>query len=92
LQQAFLITICRLVSYVALDLEHLRLVVLLWSFSRTLTTWTSWASVIATWSSVTARTTVATWTTVIVTAWATLRTWTTLWLYIALRLLEKSLA
>lgn len=95
MQQAFLITICRLASYVALDLEHLWLVVLLrclWSVT-TVAAWTSWASVVAAWASVV----ITTWTAVVVTtvvvaAWATLRTWTALWLYIALRLLEESLA
>jgi hypothetical protein len=73
-------------------LEHLRLVVLLVVFNRTLTTWTSWTAVIATWTSVSARTTVTTRTTVVLATWSALRTWTALWLYIALRLLDKSLA
>jgi hypothetical protein len=73
-------------------LEHLRLVVLLVVLYRALATWTSWAAVIATWTSVSARTTVTCWATVILATWATLRTWTTLWLNISLRLLEESLA
>lgn len=76
-------------------LEHfwfVVLVVLLRSIT-TIAAWTSWASVVAAWASVV----ITTWTAVVVTtvvvaAWATLRTWTALWLYIALRLLEESLA
>lgn len=73
-------------------LEHLWLVAWLVVFERTLTTWTSCASVLATWSAavLTTRTTVV--TTVIVTAWATVSARLALRLDVSLRLLEESLA
>lgn len=73
-------------------LEHLWLVVLLWSLSRTLTTGTSWASVIAAWATVVITTWSAVVATVVVTAWTSVASWLALWLYITLRLLDKSLA
>ena len=66
------------------DLEHLRLIVLLWSISWTLTTWTAWTSVVTTWAAwasvITATTlwTVVTWT--LVTSWLALRLYITFWL------------
>ena len=75
-------------------LEHFWFVVLV-VLLRSITTvaaWTSWASVIAAWASVIITTWTAIVATVVIAAWATLRTWTALWLYIALRLLEESLA
>ena len=73
-------------------LEHLWLVAWLVVLERTLTTWTSWASVIATWSAavLTTRTTVV--TTVVVTAWTTVSAWLALRLNVSLRLLKERLA
>ena len=82
-------------NYMVKDvLEHLWLVVLLCCrcFSRTLTTWASWTSVIATWTSV-ASAVIAAWSTVaVVTTWTSVSAWLTLRLYISLWLLKKSLA
>ena len=73
-------------------LEHLWFVVLLWSLSRTLTTWTSWTSVIATWTTV-ASTVIAAWSTVaVITTWTSVPAWLALWFYITLWLLEEGLA
>ena len=79
----FLICVCRL--------EHLWLVVLFWSLSRTLTTWTSWTFVIATWATVTSAV-ITTWTVAVLTTWTLVSAWLALWLYVTLRLLDKSLA
>lgn len=79
--------------YVVLEYFWFVVLVVLLRSITTVAAWTSWASVVAAWASVV----ITTWTAVVVTtvvvaAWATLRTWTALWLYIALRLLEESLA
>ena len=63
-------------------LEHLWLVVLLWSISRTVATWTSWASVIAAWATVV----VTTWTAVVVATVVVVATWTSVSAWLALRL------
>ena len=73
-------------------LEHLWLVVLLWSLSRTLTTWTSWASVIAAWTTVVVTTWTAVVATVIVTAWTSVASWLALWFNISFWLLEEGFA
>jgi hypothetical protein len=73
-------------------LEHLWFVVLLRCLSRTVATWTSWASVIAAWASV-ASAVVTTWTTVtLLTAWTSVSAWLALWLNVSLWLLKESLA
>ena len=73
-------------------LEHLRLVAWLVVLDRTLTTWTSWASVVTAWAAVV----VTTWTTVVTTvvlaAWASVSAWLALRLNITLRLLDEGLA
>jgi hypothetical protein len=75
------------------SLEHFRFVVLLRSFSRTLATWTAWASVIATRTSVTSAVIAARASLTLVTAWTSVATaWTTLRFYIAFRLLDEGLA
>ena len=76
-------------------LEHLRFVVLLVVFYRSVTTIaarTSRASVLATWTPV-----VTTWSASVVAAvilatWTSVTAWLALRLYISLRLLEESLA
>ena len=83
----------RLVSVCCQDvLEHLWLVVLLWSICWTLlATWTSWASVIAAWATVV----ITTWAASIVTtviAWTLVASWLALRLNISLRLLDKDSA
>jgi hypothetical protein len=87
-----LVKVCRIRYLWKMSLEHLWLVVLLWSFSRTLTTWTSWASVIAAWTTVVITTWTAVVATVVVTAWTSVSAWLALWLYVTLWLLEESLA
>ncbi len=84
--------VCRMLMLCRDVLEHLWLVVLLWSLSRTLTTWTSWASVIAAWTTVVITTWTAVVATVVVTAWTSVSAWLALWLYISLWLLKESLA
>ena len=84
----------RLVSVCCQDvLEHLWLVVLLWSICWTLlATWTSWASVVATWATV-VTTVVAAWATIaLLTTWTSVSAWLALWLNVSLWLLEESLA
>ena len=73
-------------------LEHLWFVVLLVVFNRALTTWTSWASVIAAWTTVVITTWTAVVATVVLTTWTSVTSWLALWLYIALWLLDESLA
>ena len=73
-------------------LEHLWFVVLLRGLSWTLTTWASWTSVIATWTSV-ASAVIAAWATVtLLTTWTSVSAWLALWLNVSLWLLEESLA
>ena len=81
--------------YISDVLEHLWLVVLLlWSVSLTVATWTSWASVIAAWATVvvTTWTAVVVATVVVVTTWTSISAWLALRLNVSLRLLEESLA
>ena len=78
--------------YISDVLEHLWLVVLLWSVSRTVAARTSWASVIAAWATV-ASAVVTTWSAVAVIAtWTSVSAWLALRLNISLWLLEESLA
>ena len=73
-------------------LEHLWLVVMLWSLSWTLTAWSAWASVITAWTSV-ASAVIAAWATVtLLTTWTSVSAWLALWLNVSLWLLEESLA
>ena len=74
-------------------LEHLWLVVLLWSISwALLAAWASWASVVAAWATV-VTTLVAAWATAtLLTTWTSVSAWLALWLNITLWLLDESLA
>ena len=76
-------------------LEHLRFVVLLVVFCRSVTTVaarTSRASVVAAWTAVVVTTWSAVVAAVVVTTWTSVTAWLALRLYISLRLLEESLA
>lgn len=76
-------------------LEHLRLVVLLWSFRSVVAAVaarSSWATVIAAWTSVAFTTWSAVVAAVVVTTWTSVSAWLALRLDIALRLLDESLA
>ena len=75
-------------------LEHFWLVVLL-VLSRCLvavTTWTSWASVIAAWTTVTTSALITAATLTVILARTSVTTWLALWLNVSLRLVEESSA
>ena len=79
--------------YVSDVLEHLRLVVLLRSWSLVaVTTRASWTSVVTAWTSVSSAV-IAAWATVtLLTAWTSVSAWLALRLNITLRLLDEGLA
>ena len=74
-----------IVCYAVRCLEHLWLVVLLCCRSALLATWTTWASVIAAWTS-------AVVTTAVILAWTLVTSWLALWLNVSLWLLDESSA
>ena len=74
-----------IVCYAVRCLEHLWLVVLLCCRSTLLATWTTWASVIAAWTS-------AVVTTSVILAWTLVTSWLALWLNVSLWLLDESSA
>jgi hypothetical protein len=73
-------------------LEHLWFVVLLYRSLIAVAAWTSWASVVAAWTTVISAV-IAAWATVaLLTAWTSVSAWLALRLNITLRLLEECLA
>ena len=77
------------------SLEHLWLVVVAIILSWllvTLTTWTSWASVVAAWATVASAVVTARTTLAVIATWAAVSAWLALRLNISFRLLDEGLA